>query len=96
MKIALIVLGLLASATAQADGSRLYAACAACHGTNGAGQGSALPVLAGQPRAQLTASMRAFRDGSRPSTIMQQITKGFTEAEIEAISAFLERQKAVK
>ncbi len=96
MKIALIVLGLLASSPAMADGGRLYAACAACHGTNGAGQGTALPVLAGQPRTQLVASMRAFRDGTRPSTIMQQIAKGFTEAEIDEISAFLERQKAAK
>ena len=37
--------------------------------------------------------MRAFKDGSRPSTIMQQIARGFNDDEIEQIAAFLERQK---
>lgn len=83
----------LASASASADGRRLYAACAACHGTNGAGKGEALPMLAGQPRGTLAGSMRAFKDGSRPSTIMQQIARGFSDDEIEQIAEFLERQK---
>ena len=84
---------LMACATASADGRRLYAACAACHGTNGASIGEALPVLAGQPRSTLIASMRAFKDGSRPATIMHQIARGFSDDEIAQIAEFLERQK---
>lgn len=83
----------MASATASADGRRLYAACAACHGTNGASKGEALPALAGQPRSTLIASMRAFKDGSRPATIMHQIARGFSDDEIAQIAEFLERQK---
>lgn len=96
MKVMVIAALLFASSGAVAEGGRLYASCAACHGTNGNGQGDALPVLAGQPRLQLTESMRAFRSGARPSTVMQQIARGFNDAEIEQIAAFLERQKAAK
>lgn len=83
----------LASGTAAANGQRLYASCAACHGTNGAGAGNALPVLAGQPKDALAASMRAFKTGARPATIMHQISKGYTDEQIEAIAAYLAKQK---
>lgn len=83
----------LASNTAAANGQRLYASCAACHGTNGAGAGNTLPVLAGQPKDALVASMRAFKGGARPATIMHQISKGYTDAQIEQIAVYLSKQK---
>lgn len=83
----------LASGAAAANGQRLYASCAACHGTNGAGAGNALPVLAGQPKDALVASMRAFRTGARPATIMHQISKGYSDKQVEEIAAYLSRQK---
>ena len=83
----------LASGSAAANGQRLYASCAACHGTNGAGSGNALPVLTGQPKDALVASMRAFKTGSRPATIMHQISKGYTDKQIDEIAAYLSRQK---
>ena len=83
----------LASGAAAANGQRLYASCAACHGTNGAGSGNALPVLAGQPKDMLVASMRAFKDGTRPATIMHQISKGYTDKQIDEIASYLSRQK---
>ena len=83
----------LASGSAAANGQRLAASCAACHGTNGAGSGNALPVLAGQPKEALVASMRAFKAGTRPATIMHQISKGYTDKQIDEIAAYLARQK---
>lgn len=83
----------LASCPAAANGQRLYATCAACHGTNGAGAGNALPVLAGQPKDTLVASMRAFKTGARPATIMHQIAKGYTDEQIAQIAAYLSQQK---
>ncbi len=79
----------LASSNAAANGQRLYATCAACHGTNGAGSGTTLPALAGQPKDALVASMRAFKAGTRPATIMHQIAKGYTDEQIEQIAAYL-------
>ena len=83
----------LASGSAVANGQRLVATCAACHGTNGAGVGNALPVLAGQSKEALVASMRAFKTGARPATIMHQISKGYTDKQIEEIAVYLSKQK---
>ena len=71
-------------------GRRLYATCAACHGTEGEPvAGTSLPALAGQSAEALTASMKAFQDGSRPATIMHQIAKGYTSEQIELIADYL-------
>jgi cytochrome c553 len=37
--------------------------------------------------------MRAFRDGQRPATVMHQIAKGYSDAEIEAIAGWYAVQK---
>ena len=67
----------------------LAATCAACHGSDGGAiEGEAMPRLAGQPREAIAASLRAFRDGSRPATVMQQLAKGYSEAEIDALAAY--------
>jgi len=83
------------AAAADNRGQRLYASCAGCRGTAGAGSGNSgeiLPVLAGQPKDALAASMRAFRTGERPATIMQQLAKGYTDEQIELIAAYLAAQ----
>lgn len=96
MRLVTIVtlLGLAASSQAVAAdrGQRLYAGCAGCHGTAGAGSGAVLPVLAGQPKDALAVSMRAFRAGTRPATIMQQIAKGYTEEQIDQMASYLAAQ----
>ena len=84
-------------ATTISPGARLAANCAACHGTNGdtknAPNFATLPGLAGQPRENLAASLRAFKSGARPSTIMTQIAKGYTDEQIELLAAFFAAQK---
>ena len=72
----------------------LAATCANCHGTDGkAVQGEAMPPLAGLPKDYLIAQMQAFRDGKRPATVMHQLTKGYSNEQIEAISAYLAARK---
>lgn len=67
----------------------LAATCAACHGTDGRVVGDAgVAALAGQPRDRLAARLREFRDGSRPSTVMGQLSRGFSEAQIERLAAY--------
>jgi cytochrome c553 len=71
----------------------LAATCAACHGTDGAAlRGSAIPRLAGLPRDYLVRRMRAFRDGLEPATVMQQIAKGFSDAQTAELAAYFEQQ----
>ena len=88
----LLLVPVLATA-APPLGERLYATCSACHGTNGKPVGNALPKLAGQRKEALIASMRAFRDGTRPATIMHQISKGYPDQYVEQMAAWLAMQK---
>jgi cytochrome c553 len=37
--------------------------------------------------------MRAFRDGKRPATVMHQIAKGYSDAQIESLAAWFAAQK---
>ena len=67
----------------------LAATCAACHGTDGqalADEGFAR--LAGMPAADIVARLRGFRDGSRPATVMHQLGKGYSDAQIDALAAY--------
>ena len=67
----------------------LAASCAACHGTDGAAvPGAAMVALAGYPRDALIAQMKAFRDGSRPATVMQQIARGYSDRQIEVLAGY--------
>lgn len=76
-------------------GERLAATCTACHGTRGNTVGTALPPLAGQPEATLLASLKAFKDGSRPATIMTQLAKGYTDEQLAQIAAWFAAQRGV-
>ena len=73
-------------------GRDIAANCASCHGTDGRNRGG-VPSLVGQDKSYLIQQMRDFRDGKRPSTIMQQLARGYTDAEIDAAAAYLAAQK---
>jgi cytochrome c553 len=67
----------------------LAANCAACHGTEGRGtQGSPLQPLAGRSRDEIVQLMGQFKGGQKPATLMHQIAKGYSDAEIEAIAGY--------
>jgi cytochrome c553 len=92
----LLALNLL-PAHAQEDTLRirtLAANCAQCHGTDGHPvAGSPLPALAGRPRDELLAQLKAFKAGTRSSTIMQQLARGYTDAQLEQLAAFFAARK---
>ena len=72
----------------------LAATCANCHGTDGrTTDGSAVPALAGLPREYMLLQLKSFRDGSRPATVMHQITKGFSEAQLQQVAGYFAAQK---
>jgi len=81
-------------AAAQSDAAALRlrtlaAACAACHGTEGrALPGSVVPGLAGQPAATLASQLRAFQRGEQPATVMHQLAKGYSDAQIDQLAAY--------
>ena len=86
--LALLAVAAWLAPPAAAEGVAPLAAqgCLGCHGPDGGGSG-AIPGLAGQREAELTAAMLGFRAGERPGTIMGRIARGYTEAEIAAIAA---------
>ena len=90
--------GAIASFQVRAQGAdpnaarNLTAACANCHGTNGRST-DAMPALAGLPKEYLVKQMKDFQSGARPATIMHQISKGYTGAQIEAMAAYFAAQK---
>jgi cytochrome subunit of sulfide dehydrogenase len=72
----------------------LAATCANCHGTNGKAQdGSAVVSLAGLPKDYIVAQMAAFKSGARPATVMHQLAKGYSDAQIEQIAGYFAAQK---
>ena len=74
-------------ASARLQTRALVASCAGCHGTDGRPpESSSVPALAGVSKATLVAQMKAFREGTRPATVMHQLSKGYTEDQIDRIA----------
>jgi cytochrome c553 len=97
MRIALIAAAALAAAplgvSAQDSAGRdLAASCAMCHGTDGRSAGGNEP-LAGMAKDDLVRKVKEFRSGAKPATIMHQISKGYSDAQIEKIAAYFAAQK---
>ncbi|MEX0952062.1 MAG: c-type cytochrome [Gammaproteobacteria bacterium] len=69
------------------------AACMACHGPAGKGiPGAGYPALAGQHSAYTSAQLKAYRSGTRDhgqASIMQDVAKAMTDAEIEAVAEYI-------
>ena len=98
-RIATVLVAALPALVAAQGQEALYArslaaTCASCHGTDGrAAQGSAVPSLAGTPRAQMIAQMAAFKSGTRSATVMHQLSKGYTDAQIAQLADYFAAQK---
>jgi cytochrome c553 len=70
----------------------LAATCASCHGTEGRSVTQEVASLAGLPKEHIVAQMKAFRDGTRPATVMQQLAKGYSDAQIELLADYFSRR----
>ena len=105
LAIASLCLGAIAAPQASAQtpsaGSKealytqsLAATCANCHGTNGkAVDGSSVTSIAGLDKNYIVAQMKAFKTGTRPATVMHQISKGYSDAQIETLATYFAAQK---
>jgi cytochrome subunit of sulfide dehydrogenase len=72
----------------------LAATCASCHGTLGkAVNGSPVASLAGLSKDYIVAQMAAFKSGARPATVMHQLSKGYSDAQIAMIATYFAAQK---
>jgi len=75
------------------QGRNLAASCAICHGTEGRAVTKDMVSLAGLPKDYIAQHLQDFKSGKRPATVMHQIAKGYTEAQIEAMAAWFAAQK---
>ena len=90
----ILALGASALALAQdPDHARLLAAtCANCHGTDGRSQGG-MPALTGLASSRIVEQMQDFKSGKRTATIMHQLSRGYTDAEIDALAGYFSALK---
>jgi cytochrome c553 len=70
-------------------GRSLAATCANCHGTDGRARGPLMPPLAGMKAELMLALLADYRRGAQPGTVMPQIVKGYTEAQLRLVATYL-------
>ncbi|NHC07640.1 c-type cytochrome [Azonexus fungiphilus] len=83
----------LAGATETPRPTPYFAAnCFNCHGTEGK-VNSAIPAIAGRDREYLAETLKAYKAGTKPATIMHQLAKGYTDEELAILADYFSRQK---
>ena len=68
------------------------AACSGCHAINPAAE-TPVPKINGQKADEFMAHMAAFRAGTKPSTVMGRIAKGYTDEELRPLAEWFAAQK---
>jgi cytochrome c553 len=72
----------------EAGRSKAQMVCAACHGANGISVAPAIPNLAGQKAAYLTAQILAFKEGRRKNDVMNALAAQLESRDAANLSAF--------
>lgn len=76
-------------------GSGIGNACLACHGLDGAGDGSgAFPRLTGQPAWYLEQTLRDYATGKRQNPVMTPIAQALDAGEKASVAAYYAAQRA--
>ena len=68
------------------DFPSVVAYCESCHAAGRLGEDSAIPKLDGQSEAYILASLKAFRNGDRPSGIMQTAVNGLSDETLAGLA----------
>lgn len=72
--------------------SKGVAACASCHGANGAGMPAQFPRVAGQYAEYTVSQLQGFRSGERsndPNRMMRATAAKLSDTEIKAVSEYI-------
>lgn len=80
----------------QGNSERMLPPCEVCHGGKGEGQKMDLPALAGQNASYLSASLQAFKAGTRHNDVyskMRVIAQALSEQEITDLGLYYQNIK---
>ena len=72
---------------AEPDGEMLALSCFSCHGTDGKSPG-AIPAIYGKSAEFVAKALKEFKSGERVATVMNRLSKGYTDAEIRALAEY--------
>jgi len=75
------------AASAVERGQLLADTCISCH--SGVDANATIPNLSQYPSSMIVSQMKAFRNGTRPSTVMGRHAKGYTDEDVAAIAKYL-------
>ncbi|MBU1689333.1 MAG: cytochrome c [Gammaproteobacteria bacterium] len=99
IKFVLLAGGLAVSSSlwaAPSTPAMLSNTCSACHGQFGQAIGPSIPTLAGQPAAFIADTMKQFKSGERPGTVMGRVAKAYTDDDFNAMGEFFSQKKFVR
>ena len=65
----------------------MAASCSNCHGTQGVAQ-DGMDSLAGQKKEDLLKKMMDFKTGKKPATVMHQLSKGYSDEQIDQLASY--------
>jgi len=68
--------------------------CYLCHGEEGEASSAIYPRLAGQNKQYMVKQLKNFRDGKRKSDTMNEMAKGLTDSQIEALADYFSAKPA--
>jgi len=86
--LALAALPVAHAADIAAGKAKVEAVCGACHGVNGVSTSDAIPNLAGQRAGYTEAQLKALKEGSRKSPIMNQVAAQLSAADMANGAAY--------
>lgn len=66
--------------------------CAGCHGTDGSSGGPATPTIASISTDYFILSMKDYKSGRRPATVMDRIAKGYSDEEITEMAKYFQKK----
>ncbi len=68
-------------------GQMLADNCMSCH--SGGADNATIPNLTQYPSSMVVSQMKAFKDGSRPATVMSRHAKGYSDEDIAALAKYI-------
>jgi cytochrome c553 len=92
--LAIVTIGIALSTSTMAvagdaaAGKQKAQSCVSCHGMSGRSTSPNNPNLAGQKKNYLMKAMKDYRGGIRKDPMMNTLTSGLTDADIENIAEY--------